>query len=66
MWNHFPWIWFVEMFLFEVEAASRKNIPSQILISAQNAKIAVFNSYSVYIIPHPTEQLCPGTQNLLG
>lgn len=54
------------MFLFEVEAASRKNIPSQILISAQNAKTAVFNSYSVYIIPHPTEQLCPGTQNLLG
>lgn len=40
----FPGLDLLKRFLFEVEAASRKKIPSQVLISARNATIAVFNS----------------------
>jgi len=46
------------MFLFEVKAVSRTKVPSQFLISARNATVAVFNGYDVYIIPYPIGHLC--------
>lgn len=54
------------MFLFEVEAAARKKIPSQFLISARNATVAVFNNCDVHAVPHRTGQRCSGSHKLLG
>lgn len=40
----FPGFYLLKCFLLEVEAASRKKIPSQALISARNTTIATSNS----------------------